>query len=145
MRIIVRVLAGVFVLVVAVVVAGVAIVMSIDPNEYRDRLTTEVKTLTGRDLVVKGDLKVGISLIPTLVASDVSFSNASWGSRPEMAVIKRLEASLEALPLLSGNIKIGKVVLVEPDILLEVASDGRTNWDFSSSSPSATTPAQPAR
>ncbi len=144
MRIIVRVLAGVFVLVVAVVVAGVAIVMSIDPNEYRDRLTTEVKTLTGRDLVIKGDLKVGISLIPTLVASDVSFSNASWGSRPEMAVIKRLEASLEALPLLSGNIKIGKVVLVEPDILLEVASDGRTNWDFSSSSPSATTPAQPA-
>ena len=141
MKIIVRVLAGVFVLVVAVVVAGVAIVMSIDPNEYRDRLTAEVKNLTGRDLVIKGNLKVGISLIPTLVASDVSFSNAPWGSRPEMAVIKRLEASLEALPLLSGNIKIGKVVLVEPDILLEVATDGRTNWDFSSS-PAAAKPAQ---
>jgi len=143
MKIIVRVLAGVFVLVVAVVVAGVAIIMSIDPNEYRERLTSEVKNLTGRDLVIKGDLNVGISLIPTLVANDVTFSNATWGSRPDMASIKKLEASLEVLPLLSGNIKIGNVVLVEPDILLEVATDGRTNWDFGSASEPAK-PAQPA-
>jgi uncharacterized protein involved in outer membrane biogenesis len=140
-----RVLAGVFVLVVAVVVAGVAIVMSIDPNEYRERLTAEVKNLTGRDLVIKGDLTVGISLIPTIVASDVSFSNASWGSRPDMASIKRLEASLEVIPLLSGTIKIGDIVLVEPDILLEVAADGRTNWDFSATPGAGTAkPAQPA-
>jgi len=147
MKIIMRVLAGIFVLVVAVAVAGVAIVMSIDPNEYRDRLTTEVKNLTGRDLVIKGDLNVGISLIPTIVANDVTFSNASWGSRPEMASIKRLEASLAILPLLSGNIKIGDVVLVEPDILLEVASDGRTNWDFSNGAaqkPAQSAPSAPA-
>jgi uncharacterized protein involved in outer membrane biogenesis len=148
MKIIVRVLAGVFVLAVAVVVAGVAIIMSIDPNEYRERLTSEVKNLTGRDLVIKGDLNIGISLIPTLVANDVTFSNASWGSRPDMASIKKLEGSLEVLPLLSGNIKIGKVVLVEPDILLEVAADGRANWDFSSASsaakPSQSTPSKPS-
>lgn len=144
MKIIVRVLAGVFVLVVAVAVAGVAIIMSINPNEYRDRLTSEVKSVTGRDLVIKGDLKVGISLIPTIVANEVSFSNASWGSRPDMASIKRLEASLEVVPLLSGNIKIGKVVLIEPDILLEVASDGRTNWDFSADSKNAARPAAPS-
>lgn len=143
MKIILRVVAGLVVLVVAVVVAGVAIIMSINPNEYRERITAEVKSVTGRDLVVKGDLRIGISLIPTLVANDVSFSNATWGSRPEMATIKKMEASLEIIPLLSGNIKIGKVVLVEPDILLEVASDGRANWDFSTA-PAAPKPAQPS-
>ncbi len=130
MKILMRVLAGLVVLVVAVVVAGVAIVMTIDPNEYRGKITAAVKEATGRDLVIKGDLKVGISLIPTLVATDVSFANAPWGSRPEMVSLKRLETALEVLPLLKGEIRVGKLVLIEPDILLEVASDGRANWDF---------------
>lgn len=131
MKILLRVLGGLFVLVVAVVVAGIAIVQSIDPNEYRERLSTETKAATGRDLIIKGDLRVGISLVPTIVANDVSFSNAAWGSRPDMASIKKLEAALEIIPLLSGKIRITRVVLVEPDILLEISTDGRSNWDFS--------------
>ena len=134
MKILLRVLGGLFVLVVAIIVAGAAVVMSIDPNEYRARLSSEVKAATGRDLIIKGDLRVGISLVPTIVANDVSFSNASWGSRPDMASIKKLEAALEIIPLLSGNVRISRVVLVEPDILLEISTDGRPNWDFSGAS-----------
>ena len=145
MKILLRVFGGLFVLVVAVVVAGAAVVLSIDPNEYRERLSAEAKAATGRDLIIKGDLRVGISLVPTIVANDVSFSNAAWGSRPDMASIKKLEAALEIIPLLSGNIRISRVVLVEPDILLEISTDGRPNWDFSSASAvSSVAPGGPA-
>ena len=112
MKIALRVLAGAAILIVGLVVAGVVVLTTIDPNEYRDQLTAEVKQATGRELIIKGDLAVGISLIPTIVANDVSFSNASWGSRPEMATIKRLETNLQIVPLLSGDIRIRRLVLV---------------------------------
>ena len=38
--------------------------------------------------------------VPTIIVNDVSFANASWGSRREMATLKRLEANLQILPLL---------------------------------------------
>jgi uncharacterized protein involved in outer membrane biogenesis len=89
-----------------------------------------VKQTTGRDLKIAGDLKVGISLTPTVAVDDVSFSNAAWGSRPEMATVKHFEAKLELLPLVFGDIRVKRIVLKGADILLETDAKGRGNWAF---------------
>ncbi|HET7851479.1 MAG TPA: AsmA family protein [Methyloceanibacter sp.] len=116
----------------AVVVVGGAIiaVKSIDFNQYRSTIADQVKQATGRELKIAGDLKVGISLTPTVAVDDVSFANAAWGSRPEMATVKRFEAEMELLPLISGNIRVKRVVLKGADILLETDSKGQGNWAF---------------
>src|SRR5262245_66589301 len=119
------VLAG---LVVVVVCGAIIVVKSIDFNQYRSMIADQVKQATGRDLKIAGDLKVGISLTPTVAVDDVSFANAAWGSRPSMATVKRFEAEMELLPMISGDIRVKRVVLKGADILLETDAKGQGNW-----------------
>jgi len=125
-----KIAGGVVFLVIAAVAAGFAVIANMDPNDFREFLTAEVKEATGRDLKIAGDLKVSVSLTPTVIANDVSLSNAAWGSRPDMVTLKRLETGLSLMPLLSGALVVTKIELVEPDILLETDDKGVGNWMF---------------
>ncbi len=118
------------VVVVALVVTAVAIVSTMDFNQYRGVIAAQVKQATGRDLAIKGDLKFEIGLSPAVAVNDVTFANAPWGSRPNMAEIRRFEAKVELLPLVFGNINIKRIVLNDADILLETDEQGRGNWEF---------------
>jgi uncharacterized protein involved in outer membrane biogenesis len=131
-------------LVVVIVGGAVIAVKSIDFNQYRSIIADQVKLATGRDLKIAGDLDVGISLTPTVSVNDVSFSNASWGSRPEMVTVKRFEGQLELLPLISGDIRVKRIVLKGADILLETDAKGQGNWVFAPASPAAQTESAPA-
>lgn len=117
-------------LLIAVVVGGIAVLKSTDFNQYKPRIAAEVKKATGRDLVIAGDLGVEISLNPAVAVEGVSFSNADWGSRPEMVALDRFEAQIAVLPLLFGRLEIDRLVLVGADILLEVDEKGRANFNF---------------
>src|SRR5215471_7868978 len=125
-----HVLFGLAGLVVVVVGGAVVAIYSVDFNQYRATVADQVKQATGRDLKIAGDLKVGISLTPTLAVDDVTFANASWGSRPAMATVKRFEAEMELLPLISGDIRVKRIVLKGADILLETDAKGLGNWAF---------------
>jgi uncharacterized protein involved in outer membrane biogenesis len=129
--------------VVALLAAGVAIVKSIDLNQYKGLIAEKAEAATGRKLTLAGDIYLNIfSLSPSVAIDDVSFANASWGSRPEMAKLKRLEAQVELIPLLSKNVVIKRFVLVSPDILLETDASGKGNWSFAPAGAAA--PAAPA-
>src|SRR3546814_20593398 len=67
---------------------------------------------------------------PSIQLQDLRFANADWGSRPELATIRRLEIEVALLPLLIGDVVVRRLVAVEPDILLEVDAGGRGNWEF---------------
>ncbi|NQV82326.1 MAG: AsmA family protein, partial [Rhodospirillales bacterium] len=112
-------------------VAGIAILKSLDFNEYRGLIAEQVKGLTGRDLTINGSLNLEISLNPAVAVEDVTFANASWGTEKEMASLKRLAAEVELLPLLSGDIRIKRVVLDGLDLLIETDAKGRGNWEIS--------------
>ncbi len=118
------------VLLVAVVVAGVAVLKSMDFNEYRGLIAEQVKAATGRDLTIAGDLRLDISLTPAVAVEGVTFANAPWGSRPEMVTLRRLEVQVELLPLLTGDVRVTRVVLIGLDALLETDARGRGNWEF---------------
>jgi hypothetical protein len=120
-------------------VALVAVVKSIDVNTYREVLVQAAKAATGRDLQIRGKLSLKLSLTPALIAEDVSLSNASWGSRPEMIHLTRLRADIGLLPLLVREVRLNRVQLIGPDILLERNGAGRTNWDFGTKSAPAGT------
>ena len=119
--------AGVF---VAAVVGVVVLAYTIDLGKYAKLATDEVKAATGRELRIGG--KLDIKLFPrlALVAVDVSFANAPWGSRPDMARVKRVEGSVALLPLLRKQVEITRLVLVDPDLLLETDAKGVGNWVF---------------
>jgi uncharacterized protein involved in outer membrane biogenesis len=119
--------AGVF---VAAVIGLAVLVHTIDLGKYAKLATDEVKAATGRELRIRGKLDVKLFPRLALVAEDVSFANAPWGSRPDMARAKRVEGSVALLPLLRKQVEITRLVLVEPDVLLETDAKGVGNWVF---------------
>jgi AsmA protein len=116
--------------VVAIPVAGfVALRAFVNPESLRPRLVAAVEGATGRRFTV-GDIRLALSLRPTVELIDIALANAEGGSRPEMVTARRVEVQAALLPLLSRRLEIARVVLVEPDILLETDSEGRPNWQF---------------
>lgn len=126
------------VLFIAIAVAVVVVVKSIDSEDVKRQIAEQVSSSTGRTLTIAGDLDVGISLTPVLGAKSVTFSNADWGSRPEMARIGELEVSVALLPLIRGQVDIRELTVLDADILLETNKQGRGNWEFGEARPAAT-------
>jgi uncharacterized protein involved in outer membrane biogenesis len=117
-------------LIIAVVIALYIIISSYDFNSLKPQITRLAKEATGRELKLEGDIKLKISLRPALVVEGVRFQNAPWGSRPDMAQIKRFEVQVALLPLLSKNIELSRLILMEPDILVETDRAGKSNLEF---------------
>jgi AsmA family protein len=122
------ILTAVLVLVVALVASVVAILYSLDINQYRGEIAQRIEAATGRKVAIAGDLGLAISLNPTISAGQVTIANLPWGSSPEMMTIKRLETQVALMPLLSGRIDIQRFILVGADILLETDKKGAGNW-----------------
>jgi uncharacterized protein involved in outer membrane biogenesis len=137
----VKVLSIIGVLVIAVIVAGVAILKSIDFNQYKGLIAEKAKEATGRDLKIDGKLELLISLSPKVAVEGVSFANASWGSRPQMVQVKKFAAEMSLIPLLSGQIEIKQVILEGVDVLAERGKDGKANWEFGAAKPAEAKPA----
>lgn len=133
---VIKIVIGLF---IVAVIGVVAVISTLDVNQYKGELIEAVEQATGRKLQIGSDLQFAISFIPTVVIEDVKFSNASWGSKPEMLSLKKFEVEVALLPLLSGNIQINRVILLEPDILLETNKKGLANWELASNKTEDTT------
>lgn len=99
-----KILAIAGVVIVVLLGAAAVILSTLDFNEYKQQIADEAKKATGRDLAIEGDLRLNIfTLNPGLAVAGVRFANAPWGSKPDMATIKRFEVKVSLLPLLSGT------------------------------------------
>jgi uncharacterized protein involved in outer membrane biogenesis len=115
---------------VVLIVAIYVILSTYDFNRFKPRIIQAVREATGRELTLGGDLKVELGLSAGISIEDVSFQNTAWGSQAEMAGIKRLEVQVALLPLIRGRIEFERVMLVEPNFLLEFSQSGESNLDF---------------
>lgn len=129
--------------IVFVIVGGYALLSTYSFNDLKPRAVQAVKDATGRELTLGGNIKLEVGLTPSLVVDNVSFQNSSWGTRPELAKIKRLEMQIALLPLISKNIEIKRFTLIEPDILIETDRSGKSNLAFEISKEASS--AQPSR
>ncbi len=122
---------GIFLALIAVSVLAVyAAVSSYDFNKLKPLIETTVLDSTGRELTLRGDVKVRFGLSPSLVVEDVRFQNSSWGKRPDMARIKSLRVHVSLISLIFGNVRVKRLVIVEPDISIETDRSGRSNLEF---------------
>lgn len=113
-----------------VVFASVALLLFFDPNDYRDEISAGVKEVTGRDLVIEGDLSLSIFPWLAIEVGRTELGNAEgFGEEPFM----RFEAaslSVRILPLiLSQETTVGTASIEGLVVNLQVAADGKTNWD----------------
>jgi uncharacterized protein involved in outer membrane biogenesis len=122
-----------WVLVAAVPLAAIAGLIwgaTRDLSRYQARLTEQIRKVTGRELAAKVPLAVRLGQSPAMVAEGVTLSNASWGSRPDLARIRKLTLFLDPAALFLGEVKIGRVLLEGADILVERNDIGDSNLDM---------------
>ena len=124
------ILGGVAGVIVLVMVAVYVILSSYSFNDFKPRVAQAVKDATGRELKLDGDISLKMGLIPSLVVARVSFQNAPWGSRPELATVKRVEVQVALVPLIGRKIEVKRLILEEPDILIETDRSGKSNLAF---------------
>ena len=108
----------------------IVVVSTYDYNKFKPMITGIAKKYTGRKLTLAGDIKVKIGLSPTLEVNSVSFQNAPWSSHPEMIRAKQIEVQLALIPLIKGNINVKRLTLINPDLMMETNTSGKTNLEF---------------
>ena len=129
------------------VAALVAAPFFIDVNAYKPLIVSQVKTATGRDLVLDGPISLSLLPTPTVTVGSVKFFNAAGSKNPNMVEVKSVTVKPSLLGLLMGKIEVGEVTLVEPKIVLEINAEGKPNWEFAPSvaeaKPAAAKPSSP--
>ena len=132
--------------VLAVLVVIALIVPSfLDQAKYKDLVIKKVADSTGYTVSWTGDLGIAILPVPHVTVNEATVSNGAQ----KILSLKQASVSVELLPLLSKQIQISSVKLIEPDINLIVDASGRQTWmtdkllQQKSESEKAANPSQP--
>ncbi|WP_109313353.1 AsmA family protein [Ruegeria sp. AU67] len=93
-------------------------------------LAEQVRTQTGRDLKLTGDVNLSFWPVLGLETGPVTFGNAQWAGPEPMLSAESLAVGVDATALISGDLRIKRVIADNPALRLEL-SDGRGNWELS--------------
>ncbi len=115
-------------IVALVVLALLAVVLLVDPNDYRDDIERVVESKTGRQLTLGGDLHLSIFPWLALKAGPASLGDApGFGDEPFVS-IQEARVGVRLLPLIRGKVEVGDVRLAGARIRLITDEQGRNNW-----------------
>ena len=92
------------------------------------RLLTE--RITGYELTISGELHATFSLQPTIVATGVSLSNATWAQDPELIAADLIRVQVDLPGLLEKRIELLELFAQDARGALEVTVDGASNLSF---------------
>jgi len=106
----------------------------IDVNSFKPRIAAQVKRATGRDLVIDGPMSLSILPVPAVNVTGIRFLNAPGSKNATMVEVKSIAVKPSVVSLLSGDLELTEVRLVEPRIVLEINAEGKPNWEFTPAS-----------
>lgn len=115
--------------VVAVVGALVALVLLVNPNQFKPLIVEQAKAQTGLDLVVEGD--IGWQFFPSIgfEIGKTELRNPEGFSQPNMFKVDNIVVEVSVAPLFSKQLEVGNVVLDGAEFSLETLKDGTKNID----------------
>ena len=121
------------------------------PAERIARIATDqLRTVTGRDVAINGDIALTFWPVLGVRASGLEVGNADWSEQGPMLQAANAAIGVDAAALLRGEIRITNIEAQSPTIRLEQKLDGRASWQFTDASGEAeiettTSPAREAR
>ncbi|MBK8908718.1 MAG: AsmA family protein [Rhodospirillales bacterium] len=124
-----RIFIGLFGALIMLVALALAAPSFVDWTQYKDAVAREVQRVTGRDIVIGGDLDLRLLPGPAVTVEDLRLANAAGRPDPYMLRLARADIRIEPGALFGGRIRFAEVRLIDPVVLIEVLADGRLNWD----------------
>jgi len=125
-----------------IAIAAGIFVWTFDPNDLKSYVSTGISKATGRQLVIKGDLKVDVGWISRVRADQIVFENAPWSNHPQMVELGLLDFEIDLWQLLKWRLVLPTVSLSQVKVILEKNREGSPNWEFRAA-PVVTEPAVP--
>ncbi len=120
---------GVAAVVLVVVIAATALLMLVDPNDYRDDIAALVEEQTGRTLHIEGDIRLSVFPWLGIEMGRVTLSDAEGFYEEPFLEIGGIQAAIRVWPLITGRIETRLFALNDPVVRLMVDADGRANWE----------------
>jgi uncharacterized protein involved in outer membrane biogenesis len=117
---------------IALVVAAVVFVLTIDIESYKPRIEAAVSSATGLEVRING--KMGLSFFPFgISAKDIHVANRG----DEILSLEDLKLGAEWMPLLNKQLKVTSCKLVKPAVNIVKEADGKYNFQTAKEHPGA--------
>ena len=116
-------------LVVLVAVGLAAVVMLVNPNDFKPQIIELVEKQTGRQLSIEQPLELTVFPNIGISTGDVRLSNAKGFAEANFAQFDQLVLRVKLMPLLNQQLEADTVVLRGMRLNLERRANGQTNWD----------------
>ena len=105
------------------------------PADRIARLAAEqIQAQTGREVSITGDVSMTLWPVLGVSAGEIEVGNADWARQGSMLTARNAAIGIDAMALLSGEIKITNIEAASPTIRLESRKDGRASWVFTDAS-----------
>ncbi len=125
-----RILFKLIIFIVILVIAGlIALPFIVDPNDYKQEISSQVEKATGRTLTLDGDIKLSVFPWVALELGQLSLSNADGFKGDSFAKVQAAEIRIKLMPLLKKQLEMDTVILDGLALNLEKNKTGKTNWD----------------
>lgn len=115
---------------VSVVIAAVlALVLLVNPNQFKPLIVEQAQKHTGLELVIEGDISwqffpsIGFELGQTELRNPEGFT------QPNLFKVDTVGVDVSVTPLFSNQLEIGNITLDGAEFYLETLKDGRKNID----------------
>ncbi|VEN73483.1 conserved hypothetical protein [Candidatus Desulfarcum epimagneticum] len=110
--------------------AAYFILAGYDYNALKPKVIRAVKSATGRDLALDGDIRLEIGLTPSLVVEGAALKNPGWARNPDLVRTRRFEVKAALWPLFKGEVEVRRLVIVEPEVFIETGPGGKSSLSF---------------
>lgn len=116
--------------IVILVIAGlIALPFIVDPNDYKQEISSQVEKATGRTLTLDGDIKLSVFPWIALELGPLTLSNAAGFKADSFAKVQAAEIRIKLMPLLKKQLEMDTIILDGLALNLEKNKTGKTNWD----------------
>src|ERR1700753_2748326 len=106
-------------LVVLLIVVLLGIRLFVNPNDYKDRIARAVKSSTGRELTLAGEIKLSVFPAIALELGPATLGNpAGFDAAQPFAAVQHISLKVRLLPLLHKELQVGKVDIDGLDLRL---------------------------
>ncbi|NWH03474.1 AsmA family protein [Desulfobacter latus] len=108
---------------------AVLVPMFVDVGKYLPNIEAMVTRHTGRSFSMGDDIKLSLFPWAGIRLSDLTLGNPDGFGEQPMITVKRFEARVKVLPLLSRHIQVEKFIVASPRIALVKNKAGLGNWE----------------
>lgn len=112
------------------VVLGAAALLLIPSDRVAALAVAEFEKATGRQLTIEGGVTPTLWPVLGVETGRITISNAVWSEDGPMLVADALAIGIDANALWGGEVRIRRLELTRPEILIEQGEEGVGNWVF---------------